>query len=380
MQADLETTLAQLVSIPSVTTNAVACAEILDFVRNEIEPLGLFISGDANTPNPWFIATTQDTKEPDVLLAAHLDVVPAPTELFLMQKHDGKLQGRGVYDMKIAVACYLEFAKNHADKLRGMNIGFLFTTDEEAGSDCMPRIMESGWRPGVVFIPDGGDNWHVEERAKGLYGVELTARGKAAHGSRPWEDDNALHRLMDVLAILRQSFPSNDPFDSTLAINELHAGAAINQVADYASVKIDFRSFSKDELAIYRAQLEQLAKKHDLEICVIQEGAPLLFDKKAPVVQNFLQALKDQMGEEILYTESYGASDARYFAQYDIPCIIVEPTGGGRHSPDEWLLAEDLTKYYELIEHWLLASTPKIPIKTEVKHVSSLHPQPVLKD
>lgn len=354
MQANLETTLDHLISIPSVSSNPVACAEIIAFVRAEIADLGLFITESGDASNPWLIATTKDTKEPDILLAAHLDVVPAPSELFAMQKRDGKLYGRGAYDMKLAAACYLELAKNHADELKDLDVGFLFTTDEELGGACMPGILETGWRPKLVFIPDGGDNWQIEERAKGFYDVEIVAHGTTAHGSRPWEGDNALHKLMDALAVLRQSFPSNEPGDSTLAVNQLQAGQAVNQIADYASAKIDFRSFSKHDLAIYRAQVEQLAAKHGFDINLIHQGAPLTFDKTAPVVQGFLTALRDQTGEEPNYTESYGGSDARFFAEYDIPCIIVEPRGGGRHAPDEWVLAEDLERYYLLIKQWLL--------------------------
>jgi succinyl-diaminopimelate desuccinylase len=356
-QADLETTLAQLISIPSISSNAVACREIIDFISDELAPFDLFTTRDLDTPSPWLIATTKNTKEPDIMLAAHLDVLPATSEMFTMQKVDGKLVGRGTYDMKLAAACYLEFLKSHKDTLKDLNIGLMFTTDEEIGGHCIPKIIESGWRPKVVFIPDGGGDWQVEGRAKGFWDVEIVARGKTAHGSRPWEGENALHQLIDVLNILRKSFPSNEPGDSTLAINEIHGGMAINQIADYAVARIDFRSFSDHDLALYKAQLNQLATKYNLEITPTQHGAPINFDKDAPVVQGFLDELRAVTGREVEYIESYGGTDARYFAEYNIPSIVMEPYGGGRHAPDEWLLADDLLKYYHLIENWLTKST-----------------------
>lgn len=364
MQERLETNLGQLVAIPSITANGEACHAILEHVRSEIKDLGLFITDNTNIPNPWLIATTRDTKEPDILLAAHLDVVPAEPALFTMQKEDGKLYGRGVYDMKLAAACYIEFLKTHKDTLRYLNIGILFTTDEETGGASVGTILESGWRPKVVFIPDGGDNWQLEERAKGLYGVELTATGRTAHGSRPWEGDNALHTLLEAITELRREFPSHDPKDSTLAINEMHAGTAINQIADHASAKIDFRTFSKEDMARYRAMLDKLASARNLELQVTQSGSPLLFDKTSPYVQSFLQTLQKITGKEVAYCESYGASDARYFARYNIPCIIIEPHGGGRHAPDEWLLADDLERYYHLIEEWATSFT--LPATTDI--------------
>ncbi len=359
MQEKLESTLAELVSIPSVSRDVDACSEVVAYVRAQIESLGLHVSA-GSTPAPWLAATTQDTKEPDVLLIAHLDVVPGDDHLFTMQSHDGKLYGRGVYDMKLAAACYLEFFRKHSEILSTLNIGMLFTTDEELGGDSVVELLNDGWRPKATFIPDGGDNWLIEARAKGLYGVAMTSRGKTAHGSRPWEGKNAVHTILDVIAILRESYPfSTNPADATLNVTTIDGGDVINQIPDHATTRIDFRSFSKGELDLYRAQLDHLAAQYDLEIKVNQEGLPLIFDKDSPAVQTFLETLQETLGtKELSYRDSFGGSDGRHFAKYDIPCIIIEPFGGGRHGPDEWLLRDDLLKYYGLIETWLLKSAP----------------------
>lgn len=354
MQTDLETSLSQLVSFPSVSSNPETCHEVLEFVRSQIAPYGFHISGNTDTDNPWFLATTQKTMEPDILFAAHLDVVPAPTELFTMEKRDGKLYGRGTYDMKAAAACYLELIKNNSAALHELNIGFLFTTDEEIGGFSLNDILESGLRPKLVFIPDGGEGWKIEERAKGFHDVRITAQGHAAHGSRPWEGDNALHRLLDLVAILRKEYPSTERNGPTLAITVMESGTAINQIPDYAEVKMDFRTFSKLDIEAFKQHLGELEQTHDVSVEVTQFGAPLIFDKQSPLVQDFLQLLREQTGHEVEYCVSYGGTDARYFALYDIPCIIVTPAGAGRHSPSEWIVSEDLFKYYQMLERWLL--------------------------
>jgi succinyl-diaminopimelate desuccinylase len=369
MQTQIEATLAKLISIPSVTNDTLACREILDFVRSEIIPLGLFIEESGDVANPWFYATTRQTKTPEILLAAHLDVVPASPELYVMQKRDGKLYGRGVYDMKVAAACYIEFLKSHANELRQLDLGVLFTTDEEGSGQSTADALETGLRPKVVFLPDGGDNWSVEKRAKGLHGVELIARGKTAHGSRPWEGENALHNLLDALHILRSKYPSVNPSSSTLAVNKLHAGEAANQVAGYASAQLDFRSFSKEDLSNYKLLVAELAKTHNLEVKTFISGDPLLFDATAPSVQGFLRALRRHTGnDEVQYCESYGASDGRYFAKYNVPCIIIEPFGGGRHAASEWLKADDLSRYYQLIEQWLVPDPASLTSVAPSRH------------
>lgn len=356
MQENLEKTLSKLVSIPSVSSNSAACHEVLAYVRSKFNSFDFLIHENLDTPNPWFLATTKDTMTPDIVLLAHLDVVPAGDHMFTLQKKDNKLFGRGTYDMKFAAACYIEFIETHASELSKLNIGFLITTDEEIGGMSISEVFNLGFRPKVAFIPDGGGDWKIEERAKGLLGIEFIANGKSAHGSRPWEGENALHRLMDALQMLRTAYPLTSSSDSTLTINTLNAGNAINQIADYAVATADFRTFSLDELNLCRSLASQIAEDYSLEFTISHEGYPLLLDKTSPYVTPFLEAYRIQRGHEPEYVESYGATDGRHFAEYDIPCIITEPHGHGRHADEEWLLTEDLGNYYQLIERWLLAS------------------------
>lgn len=355
MQQKLETTLAELVAIDSISSSADGCHEAIDFVASVLEPLDLFVHLEKNTPHPWFIATTQNTKAPDILLAAHLDVVPAPDELFFIRKENGKLYGRGVYDMKLAASCYLELFKAHLPELKQRNIGILFTTDEEIGGTSVATILDSGWRPKIVLIPDGGDNWHIERRAKGVYHVELQAFGKTAHGSRPWEGDNALHRLDDALQQLRRLYPSTVPTQPTLSVTVFESGTAINQIPDYAMAKLDFRAFSQDEITTYKHHLKTLKASHQLQITLVSEGAPTTFNPSAPNVASFLDTLKELRGEQaVQLTDSFGSSDSRYFAELGISSIIIEPTGGDRHGDNEWVQASELEEFYELIKRWVL--------------------------
>lgn len=356
MQEKLASILEKLIAIPSVTSDTIACHDILEFVRSEIEPLGLHITASpAETTNPWFYATTRNVKQPDILLAAHLDVVPAPSELFTMRNQDGKLYGRGAYDMKLAAACYIAFLKENANQLHMLNIGVLFTTDEETGGNSIPDVIATGLRPKVIFIPDGGDNWEIEQRAKGFFGVRLYANGKAAHGSRPWEGDNALHRIMDVCHTLRSEYPFKSPEHGTLSITSIKGGEAVNQIADSASALMDFRSFDSSELSRFKKRLDDLAELHEIEVQITQTGDPVIFDKTNPAVQPFLTAYQSLRGEPAKYHDSYGGTDARYFVPYNIPCIIVEPYGGSRHSESEWVSLQSLEEYFELIEQWILS-------------------------
>lgn len=354
MQEKIEATLEKLVAIPSVSNDPDKCREVIEFVRSELEPLGLFMHSDMDRPNPWLMATTKNTKSPATVLAAHLDVVPATPNLFKIRREAGKLYGRGVYDMKFAAACFLEFAKAHKNDFARLDIGFLFSTDEETSGASIIELVDAGWRPGRVLIPDGGEDWQIEARAKGFYGLQLTATGKTAHGSRPWEGKNAVHTLMDILTTLRQEWPEKDKTDATFSATGLTGGAAFNQIPDSATALIDFRSFDTDELSSFYARITSLAAERGVIITIIQSGAPVAFNKTSPAVQDFIEALRDIRGAEPSYVDSFGGTDARHFAKGNIPTIITEPRGGGRHADGEWIMAEDLEKYYQLLVRWLV--------------------------
>ncbi len=357
MQQKIENTLRRLVAIPSTSSNIALCREVIDEVKGDLSKLGLFIKEGEVEDHPWILATTQKTMSTDILLVAHLDVVPALEGLFTVRRKGTSLHGRGVYDMKFAAACYLELLREHHSELATMNIGVLFTTDEEIGGLSVKEVLASGLRAKIALLPDGGDNWAIEKRAKGPYGIGLTAQGKAAHGSRPWEGINALHTIMDVAQILRSKYPSEKPSDSTVSINQLIAGEAPNQIPEYASVAVDFRSFDKAEMDAFKLLIGELARIHNLETHIYNEGDPLVFDDTDPRVQEFMEVFERVVGHKAEFCESYGASDARYFGQYDIPCIVVQPHGGGRHSASEWIEATDLEKYYRLIETWIFQSS-----------------------
>lgn len=353
---DLIQTLTKLIAIPSVSADAIACHEILAHVSTQLTPYNLHIRTDVDRPNPWLLATTRDTLQPDILLVAHLDVVPAPAEAFTLRQDGERLHGRGTYDMKLAAACYLELLRTHHKELAKLNIGFLFTTDEELGGTSMQDIINIGLKPSLLFIPDGGDDWHVESRAKGSLNALLTAHGRPTHGSRPWEGDNALHRLMDALSELRADYPSMEPSEPTLAVTMLEGGEAVNQIPSHAAARIDFRAFGPQELAAYREKLANVSAKYRIELDTTYSYDPLIFDKQAPAAADFLAMLKEFTGQDVQYIESYGGTDGRYFAPLGVPCIIIEPRGGGRHAENEWVDEADLHRYYQLLEQWLLTA------------------------
>jgi len=50
---------------------------------------------------------------------------------------------------------------------------------------------------------------------------------------------------------------------------------------------------------------------------------------------------------------SHGSSDAVFFIEQGVPVILTRPLGGGEHSPQEWVDAASLKKFYLLLRSFV---------------------------
>src|SRR2546426_10778043 len=122
-----ERTLA-LVNIPSVSR---AEAEAMAYVRSELPLEPVWSSEDV------LFATSQRTAgRPLVLLAGHLDTVPAQGNL-PGRIEDGAVIGLGASDMKGGVAVMIELARSLPPE-RAVDLGFLFFPREELAASESP--------------------------------------------------------------------------------------------------------------------------------------------------------------------------------------------------------------------------------------------------
>ncbi|MFD5803744.1 M20/M25/M40 family metallo-hydrolase [Streptomyces sp. NPDC127020] len=163
-----------------------------------------------------------------LLVHGHLDVVPAdPAEWrvppFSGEIHDGYLWGRGAIDMKDTVAVMLATARHFArtGTRPAREIVLAFLADEEAGGrygahwlvehrpDLFAGVTEAiGEGGGFSYaLDDTRRLYPIENAQRGMAWMELTADGRAGHGSSP-NDENAVTDLAESLTrIGRHTFP-----------------------------------------------------------------------------------------------------------------------------------------------------------------------------
>ncbi|MDP3725449.1 MAG: M20/M25/M40 family metallo-hydrolase [Nanoarchaeota archaeon] len=305
------------------------------------------------------IATTQKTKHPKVWLAAHLDVVPGSNEIFIPKEEKGKIIGRGAFDMKFAIACFLKLVEEIKD-IQAYNFGIMVTSDEEiGGQNGVKFLLNEQYRSELVFLPDGCTGESIEREAKGVWHIEAEARGVSTHASRPWAGKNAIQKLIHFLYELEKHTRSESCEDkihhhNTLNIGKIRGGEAINKVPHKAVAELDIRHIPETSEKEIKTLVRKIAKKHRVEIREIVYARPTITNFEDTKIKLYEKIYKEQTGKRLKRTLSHGSSDARFFHEKGIPVILAQPKGGGHHTEYEWVDIQGLESYYQVLKKWLL--------------------------
>ena len=211
MRDDIVATLQALVRIPSITGDE---AKVGAFVADFCRELGLeveIVETEADRPN--VIARWEGTGPgPTLLLNDHLDIVPpGPLEYWTHHPFDadienGRVYGRGTIDTKSGLTTILMATK--AARKIGLPISgkltLIFSCDEEVGgAKGMQYLGRSGYLKADMAVVTEPTTMQVEIGTKGRLNLQITTRGVATHGARPWLGHNAIEDMVDVINELR---------------------------------------------------------------------------------------------------------------------------------------------------------------------------------
>lgn len=307
-----------------------------------------------------YVYLTEETLHPKVILYAHIDVVPASQELFKMQvTEDGKAIGRGVYDMKFAVAVYIEVLRRLFENQSVLpSLAVFLTSDEETGGQYGTKYLleQEGYRADVVIMPDGGKDWKIVKEAKGLLYAEIEATGQTAHSSRPWQGKSAIDTVLQIANEIRAVYPhpvlDQERWQTTVNFSRISGGeeTSINQVADQAKLYLDIR-YPWGETP--REKLGNIVKVFsNAKIRFPIQKDAFFLDTDNIYVQNW-KRLIECCSEGIVFVKEYGTADHHYFSTLGIPVILSQPKGGYIHTEKEEIDIKSLSKYTEVMLDFL---------------------------
>lgn len=365
---ELKELLSRLIAFYPVTTKQENVKHLLEFCQDKLRNACLKDSVISENKGVYMLyASTQGTKQPKLLLQAHVDVVPA-TEIQRAARAEGKrLYGRGVRDMLFASAIYLRLFDELKDELDLYDIAIMLTGDEEVGgANTVPHLLGHGYLPKAVILPDGGSNLQqLVVRAKGVYSFNLTVSGVAHHASRPWEGDNAALKLVRLLSELQESFGEPSSKRSTCSITKLAAGDSVNKGPGQAVAHVDIRYTDKAALEVIKMTLERLCTRYNAEISGLLTADYYENDPASPFIRSYIATAEAMTGRNVRLLSANGSSDARYFSAKGIPVIMSRPTSDGSHSDNEWVDIDSLAEFYAVMKAYVL-KTARIDTKEDV--------------
>jgi acetylornithine deacetylase len=345
-RGDLAELVSELVAIDSVNPDLIAGAagegEIARFVAAWLERAGLEVELEEVAPgrfNAVGIARGRGGGR-SLMLNAHMDTVGVggmerPHEPYV---EDGRLYGRGAYDMKASLAASMLVGAEAVK--RGLRGDVLVTAvcDEEVASIGTARVAER-YRADAAIVTEP-----TEERLalahKGFVGWEIEVAGRAAHGSRPDLGIDAIARMGHVLVRLEEldgrlrAHPTQHPLlgSGSLHGSVIEGGQEFSSYPERCLLKGERRTVPGETRAQVEGELQALLANLDGETRVVVAREPFQADPKEAITGLVFR----HAGEPEIVGVPFWA-DSALLAGVGVPTVLFGPAGEGAHAVVEWV-------------------------------------------
>src|SRR6266705_80372 len=279
-----------------------------------------------------------------LLVLGHYDTVYSTGTLRKMpfRLSPGRAYGPGTFDMKAGIvqALFALQALQQNNVIRRKRIVFLWTSDEEIGSESSRKLLEAeARRSDAVFVlePSFGPRGLLKTARKGVGEAELIVHGRASHaGLAPQEGVNAIHELARQLARIEKW---NDLRRGvTINAGTVEGGTRTNVIPERARAVLDLRALRGSDMRSLERRLHSLRPlQHGakLEITGGFDRPPLERKMSASLFAR-AKALAKQMNLSLGECTVGGGSDGNYTAALGIPTLDgLGAVGDGAHSSRE---------------------------------------------
>lgn len=313
---------------------------IFSYIKNNLCD-GLIVKDYVFNDRKALVISNYDVMDFDLLFCTHIDVVFCNDYSIVENKTD--IYGRGTIDMKGSVAVLISIMNNlNTDK----KIGLFITSDEEIDGYCCSKLLEI-YNCKFCIVPDGGKNFQLVVKEKGIMQLKVMMGGVNAHSSQPYNGVNSIDKLIDVYQKLKDEFPmptDNSNFITTINLSKIAGGKSINQVPDYSEMYLDIRFVSDFD----KNKIIKLLDGVDYEI--LFESSLFECDLNNKYVQKYIDVCEYALKAKVLEVGCESTSDAIYFYNKGIPTVIMNPVGDFPHCDGEFINKDSLVSLYKIYE------------------------------
>jgi putative selenium metabolism hydrolase len=310
-----------------------------------------------------------------VMMDAHADCVDVgdPSawshDPFEGKLEDGKVYGRGAVDELPAIACMAYGTRILIERgwPEGVRLVLVASVMEENcdGYALMHLIEKEGIRPHAVVLGEP-TNLGVYRGHRGRMGIEVVARGVAAHGAYCERGVNAVYKLAPIIAdieALNNRLPE-DPFlgKGTVTVSWVDCKSpSFNAVPDVARIVLDRRLTVGETAEKALAEIRSLPHVGDSDVRVLRwegrswTGVPVtqeqvfpawVLPEEHPVVGGVAAAVEAVLGRRpAISMWPFSTNGVATMGRLGIPTVGFAPGCEElAHTTGEWVAVEDLVK------------------------------------
>jgi acetylornithine deacetylase len=364
-------TLVRLVQInsvnPTLAPGAPGEAEIAKFIASSLASFGLKIESFEPEPGRISVVGTLHGSGGgrSLMLNAHCDTVDIAgmAEPFSGAIREGKLYGRGAFDMKGSLAACMAAAKALADSgaPRRGDVLVAAVADEEYGSlgtsDLIRHIKVDG---AIVTEPTALD---VCLAHKGYLWIEVEIAGRAAHGSKfnlGVDANMKMGAFLHELAILERDLRGRPPHPlvgpPSLHAAMLSGGSGLSTYAAQSTVKIERRTIPGETEAQAVGEIQSIVDKlsaldpdFHAEARAFFVRDPFEVSPQAAIVKAVDDAAGKVLGRRAAHIGDTPWMDAALLQAAGIETVVFGATGAGAHADVEWVEVASVEKLAEIL-------------------------------
>jgi len=344
--------LQQLIRIPSVNPalapkEAHAEGEIAAFACQWMNQRAIHAWTEEPEPGRPNAVGEVGTGDRTLILCAHLDTVGTEGMTippFEPRLEDGRVYGRGAYDMKGSAAALLTAAAAlAAEPVTGRLIVALVSDEEYASIGARDFVRRHSGDACILTEPSEGK---LILGHKGFVWLEILTRGKAAHGSR-WDlGVSAIGKMGRIIVAL-------EAFDQEVLRKRVHplvgsasqhcslvqGGSGLSIYSAECRLSVERRTLPGETPGQVIKEIRDVVREvgEEAEVRAILDRPPLVCSRDEPIARCVQEAAEAVTGSA---AEEGGVGywmDAALFAAAGIPTVNYGPGGAGAHEAVEWV-------------------------------------------
>ena len=340
--------LEKLIRIPSVSSNIVEVNRAVDFLDGELGRDGLYRQIETMPDGRRVLfAANESTKRPDILLSAHLDVVPEkdPSQ-FVPRRENGRIYGRGASDCKEHVVLCARLMR----ELKGrVSIGAIFGSDEEIGGMSTAFMIDKGYGAAKMVIVLDSEQFAITTRQKGLARYVIEADAPPTHaGMVKGAPPNAVRELILSYEAAAAEIPDFE--DGTW--RDVMMLERVSGTREHAEMEISVRCARKGG---FESIENLLRNKFKRDLRCLRKGEAVLLDETQPYLVAFRERMRRAWpNRKVDFYHLNSSTDARHLQRLNLPMLILGVDARGAHTATEYVEIPSLDEYAVLIESYLL--------------------------